>query len=418
MKHKVVIDASVLAISLFNKRARTGIFRVVENLILGLQASEEIDLQLTTPNSKMHALSLRDFLDRQSNLRYIQTLPKTNSSGLLVNVSKKSELLRKVIFKSDDIIRTKSYRSAWLESLGKISPQIFHSPHQGIPDELYSGSLKQTKKFFTCYDLIPIKFPQYFPDIGNNPVEKAISSLKPDTWISCISESTRNDFLNYRSDFDERRVHVAPLAASALFHPFDDKQVIDDILDHLRIPKMNPYLLSVCTLEPRKNLRHLINSFGKLIKQEKIADLNLVLVGAKGWDFDRIFQESGNVEIRDRVYFTGYIPDEYLAPIYSGSIAFVYPSLYEGFGLPPLEAMQCGVPVITSNNSSLPEVVGNAGIMVDPVEADELCDAILKVYDDVELRSRMSINSLSRAKMFTWNKFIEKTIAAYQFAID
>jgi glycosyltransferase involved in cell wall biosynthesis len=142
-------------------------------------------------------------------------------------------------------------------------------------------------------------------------------------------------------------------------------------------------------------------------------------VGTKGWDFDKIFQELSNLPtLKERVIITGYVADEDLAALYSGAMAFVYPSFYEGFGLPPLEAMQCGVPVITSNTSSLPEVVGDAGIMVAPTDADALCQSMLNLYASSDLRSKMSFKSIEQAKKFSWQNCTEQTIGAYQLALN
>jgi glycosyltransferase involved in cell wall biosynthesis len=156
-----------------------------------------------------------------------------------------------------------------------------------------------------------------------------------------------------------------------------------------------------------------------LIREQKIDDLCLVLTGAKGWDYDRIFGEIANsVDVQDKIILTGYVPDEDLSPLYSGALAFVYPSLYEGFGLPPLEAMQCGTPVITSNTSSLPEVVGDAGIMVAPTDSDALCQAMLDLYCSDALRRDLAQKSLLRAKQFSWQKTTRETINAYKKALN
>jgi glycosyltransferase involved in cell wall biosynthesis len=122
--------------------------------------------------------------------------------------------------------------------------------------------------------------------------------------------------------------------------------------------------------------------------------------------------------VRDRIVMTGYVAEDDLAPLYSGALAFVYPSLYEGFGLPPLEAMQCGTPVITSNTSSLPEVVGDAGIMVDPLDQDALCDALSRVHGSAALRRELSRRSLARARQFSWERCIDQTLAAYRTALS
>ena len=187
-----------------------------------------------------------------------------------------------------------------------------------------------------------------------------------------------------------------------------------------RIPA-GRYVLSVCTLEPRKNLAHLIRCFAQLIQQERLPDLHLVLVGNLGWKYESIFAELTAAEgVRERIIITGYVADEDMAALYSGSLFFAYPSLYEGFGLPPLEAMQCGVPVITSNTSSLPEVVGDAGIMVSPQDGDALCQAMLRlVIRHGNLRkAALAEKSLKQAAQFSWAKCAEQTLNAYEAAVN
>ena len=171
-------------------------------------------------------------------------------------------------------------------------------------------------------------------------------------------------------------------------------------------------------LYQEKNIAHLVRCFAQVIQEQNIQDLNLVLVGSQGWDYDAILQEiSSQYTLRSRIIVTGRVADQDLAAIYSGAVAFVYPSLYEGFGLPPLEAMQCGVPVITSNTSSLPEVVGDAGILLDPTDVDALCHSIFKIYNQLSLREKMSAKSLEQAKKFSWERCTEETLDAYRTAL-
>ena len=193
-----------------------------------------------------------------------------------------------------------------------------------------------------------------------------------------------------------------------------------DVRERYGIPPGSPYLLSLSTLEPRKNLAHTIRSFAAIVQSNAAPGLHLVLAGGKGWLFDDIIYEIklAGTAVRDRIILTGFVEDTDLAPLYSGATAFVFPSLYEGFGLPPLEAMQCGTPVITSNTSSLPEVVGDAGIMLDPKDQDGLCQAMLDVYNKPELRSQMSQKSLAQAAKFSWERCAEETISAYRTAIS
>jgi glycosyltransferase involved in cell wall biosynthesis len=173
------------------------------------------------------------------------------------------------------------------------------------------------------------------------------------------------------------------------------------------------YLLSICTLEPRKNLVHLLRCFHRLL-QEKPAALRLVLVGPTGWKTDPVFallQE--HPDLRARVVLAGYVPDADLAALYSGARGFVYPSLYEGFGLPVLEAMQCGTPVITSDSSSLPEVVGDTSLLVPPTDADALSDALLRLVTDDGLVADLGRRGLERSALFSWDRTAEETVRAY-----
>ena len=172
-------------------------------------------------------------------------------------------------------------------------------------------------------------------------------------------------------------------------------------------------------MEPRKNLDGLIRSFLQLITQEKIEDLVLVLSGRLGWDYQPILAAARQYpQLTDRIIFTGYLRDQDLAPIYSGAVAFVYPSFYEGFGLPPLEAMQCGTPVITSNRSSLPEVVGNAALLADPNNLDDLSQSLLAIYRSPSLRNDLSRRSLQQSQQFSWQSSAQKTVELYQQALS
>jgi glycosyltransferase involved in cell wall biosynthesis len=292
---------------------------------------------------------------------------------------------------------------------------LFHSPYHPIPDAIATGR-RRIGKVLTVYDLIPILFAQYFdsPAVAQM-LRRGVASLGNDGVALCISEATKRDLCQHFGLPADRAV-VTHLAASASFGPVSDAARLAAVRARYHIPE-EPYLLSLCTLEPRKNIAHSIRCFLRLVEQDHIRDLNLVLVGTKGWNYDQIFAAlAANPRHRDRVVVTGFVADGDLAPLYSGAWAFVYPSHYEGFGLPVLEAMQCGIPVITSNTSSLPEVVGDAGIMLAPTDADGLCAAMGRLYRDSEYRAALSAKSLARAAHFSWDRCIASTLAAYQLA--
>ena len=424
---KVVYDISVLGTSYHYSWARTGIFRVVENLAYGLASSEACDLQFCSSYLWITLNQTVNYLQDNPELKAIPFL----SPGLHKDIYTTLKTFIKQTNETENVnIRLKylkklsCYITKYIESnsslldLHKISHiNIYHSPFYPLPT--YLANNKNIQKFLTVYDLIPVLFPQFFEFNEDHIVNKAVKGIELDGWAVCISNSTKNDLCNYLKYLDPNRVFVTHLAASDLFYPCADCQAIANVKSKYAIPFDTPYLLSLSTLEPRKNIEFTIRCFAQLVEQEKIRDLKLVLVGAKGWDYNRIFEEMTNLpSLQDRIIVTGYVDDRDLAALYSNALAFVYPSFYEGFGLPPLEAMQCGVPVITSNTSSLPEVVGDAGILISPTDADSLCQSILNIYNKPSLRESMSLKSIEQAKQFSWEKCTQETINAYKTAIN
>ena len=291
---------------------------------------------------------------------------------------------------------------------------IYHSFFYALPDVEFIDS---KARFITVYDMIPILMPHLFGQGMEGHFKKIISSINIESdWVICISESTKRDFCEYTSMRDDR-VFVVPLAASESFFPVSDASTIKTVKEKYDIPE-GEYILALSTLEPRKNTLSVIRSFKKLIESNPSEKLYLVLAGAKGWKYEEIFSSVLQYpHLRERIVFAGRIADEDLSTLYSGALFFVYPSLYEGFGLPPLEAMACGTPVITSNNSSLPEVVGNAGIMVDVKEPNSLTEAMIVLYKDIDLREKLAKHSLAQAATFSWEKCAQMSLDAYRQAL-
>lgn len=424
---KVLYDISVLGMGFKDARARTGVFRVTEDLSTNLAVSKEVDLNFCASISLKSVNQSIDYLQSNSDFfDVLFTAPIWENSiyrkvdEFIDNINGKdkvgitSKAIRRMLYfvinKIDN--RTKKITN---ESLADVD--VFHSPYFPIPE--YLQSHKRIKKFLTIYDLIPILYPQFFEFQEDHLIKKALHGLKPDNWVTCISHATKNDLCNYLPTIDPDQVIVTHLAASELFYPCHNHQEIESIKTKYQIPDDVNYILSLSTLEPRKNIDHTIRCFAKLVEQENIKDLYLVLVGTKGWDYEKIFNELSNLStLKTRIIVTGYVADGDLAALYSGAMAFVYPSFYEGFGLPPLEAMQCGVPVITSNTSSLPEVVSDAGIMVSPTDTDALCQSMLDIYTQSSLRETMALQSIKQAKKFSWQKCTQETINAYKSALN
>lgn len=417
----VIYDISLLGTAFYFERIRNGIARTIEGLLLGMKDVPGCSLTFSAYNTPEQLVQSQEYVAAHPSLSSCPLCRPTSSHlNLLLQAARQ-------LYPSPEKAVAHRYRrravsfvinrvaagGSLLDNESISSADVLHSSYYPLPQRPVGSARLQ--RFLTIYDMIPLLFPEYFePQIVRNFTD-IIRSIRPDDWVLAISESTKNDFCAW-TGFDPARVFVTPLAASNLFYYCNDPLKNSQVRSRYGIPD-GPYALSLCTLEPRKNIDHTIRCFVKTIREQRIPDLNLVLVGTKGWNFERIFTEIAHADdIRERIFVTGYVPDEELASLYSAAMMFVCPSLYEGFGLPLLEAMQCGVPVISSNSSSLPEVVGSAGLMVSPTDGDALCQAFWDLYRSSELRGEMSRKSLVRAERFSWEQCAEDTVAAYRVA--
>lgn len=219
--------------------------------------------------------------------------------------------------------------------------------------------------------------------------------------ILTISEFSRGEIIKYMGAAEEK-VKVVPCGVNAeRFHPRYRPEIAADAARRYGID--GEYVLYLGTLEPRKNLARLIEAYHMLRDRHKKEKLpRLVLAGKKGWLYEDLFPMVESFHLEKEVIFTGYVEDAHVPLLLRGACAFVFPSLYEGFGLPPLEAMSCGTPVITSNVSSLPEVAGGAGLLVDPYSAEEICGAMETLVYDNTTRSELARKGLERAGSYTW----------------
>jgi glycosyltransferase involved in cell wall biosynthesis len=294
--------------------------------------------------------------------------------------------------------------------------QLFHSTYYKLPPENITQNLPRV---ITIYDLIPLTAKQYVPPILTNYFNEILESINYDKdWAICISEYTRQEFCDY-TGMSLNRTTVMPLAADEHFQPVLEQNLIREACQRYKIPQ-NPYFLCLASqLELRKNIPHLINSFIKLLQEKPNLEVNLVLIGTLRYASKEMSKLMEKVpQFKERIIITGYVPDEDLSALYSGAVAFVFPSLYEGFGLPVLESMQCGTPVICSNATSLPEVAGDAAILVSPTDEDELCQAMLNLLTDSALQQDLRQRGLERAKQFTWSKAADKVVDLYQRVIQ
>ena len=240
--------------------------------------------------------------------------------------------------------------------------------------------------------------------------------------IIAISESTKRDVVRLLGVPPEK-VEVVYCGIDEAFHPlaplspqsWGERGEVDAFRSKRGLPER--FILFVGTIEPRKNVTRLIEAFASL-RPCDFANLKLVIGGAKGWFYQDVFARVEELGLEGEVMFPGYIPVSELPLWYNAAELFVYPSLYEGFGLPLLEAMACGTPVVTANTSSLPEVVGEAGLTVDPLDVAGLAEAMRRVLDDEALRQEMRKRGLQRAKGFSWTKTAQETVQVYRRAME
>jgi glycosyltransferase involved in cell wall biosynthesis len=208
-----------------------------------------------------------------------------------------------------------------------------------------------------------------------------------------------------------QRIAVIPWGCDERFQPGGDPEHFAAVQQRYRLPAQ--YLLFVGTLEPRKNLTTLLHAYAMLRAEWPGEDLKLVVAGRTGWLYTDIFDTVKRLALDEEVIFTGFVDDEDLPDLYRGAQLFVFPSLYEGFGLPILEAMASGVPVITSATASMPEVAGDAAILVDPHDSEAIAEGMAQVLAEDRLRQAMIQKGLARARRFTWDTVAQNTLEVY-----
>lgn len=262
----------------------------------------------------------------------------------------------------------------------------------------------------TIHDVSFKKFPEFFSRKDRMILDRAVKyAKKRAAKIIVPSEFTRNEIVNLYG--------VAPDKVAVTYEGVDDQfrtmanaDAADLVAEKYGIE--SPYVLTVGVIQPRKNLRRLLEGFAKL-KQSHPCEHKLVVVGKYGWKESGLERHVKQLGLGGDVILTGYVPYEDLPALYGAADVFVYPSIYEGFGLPPLEAMACGTPVITGNRASLPEVIGEAGLMVDPFDPDFFADALDRLLFDRLLRAEMFALGLDQAANFSWDTMARQTLAIY-----
>ena len=287
-------------------------------------------------------------------------------------------------------------RLSW--EMVRHAPDVLFVPAHVIP------LVHPKRTVVTIHDLGHLYFPEAYPRRMWHYLNWATRrNARIATHILADSQATRQDIVR-RLGVEPERVTVVYPGVGAAYRPVAGGAGARAVQQQHRLPAR--YILYVGTVQPRKNVLRLLEAYA-MAKQQGLQE-QLVLVGRWGWLPDAIRRRAQ--ELGDAVTLTGYVADEHLPALYSGATAFVLPSLFEGFGMPALEAMACGAPVISANTSSLPEVVGDAGLLFDPLDVEGLARAMSQVCGDEELRESMRMRGLAQARKFTWAAAAEKTL--------
>lgn len=289
--------------------------------------------------------------------------------------------------------------------------ELYHVPQNGVglPKE------KNCPFIITLHDVIPIKMPETVGEnylrVFNKEMPQIISNCDGIITVSHYSKEDISKTFNFPLD----KIFVTHLAAEAIYAPMDKKQCRSIIQDRYGID--SNFILYVGGFSPRKNIVGLIEAFSTLVGKYK-KDIKLVIAGQQGKSYSLYKGRAEQLGISKKVLFPGFIPIEDLPLFYNASEFLAYPSFYEGFGLPPVEAMACGTPVITSNVTSIPEVLGDSAIFINPQDVDELSASMLRLLEDPRLRERLIMSGLVRSSELSFDKTALATVIAYNKIIN
>jgi glycosyltransferase involved in cell wall biosynthesis len=439
---KVAFDISILGAEERTPENRTGIYKAVEallkKLILLRKQGLTKDFELTTFSSDLRQLEtskqawgrvLNDLGASETAFPYrgkdclnlIQTIAlRLHDRKAFRKQKNKFHLLESVVM----LVFRPFFKQAfqqWTTTVAKdlLDVDIVHIPFTRDLDK--SPSVQGLKRVVTCHDLTPIVCEAHALAKPKEKIkfEAMFNLISTTDFLCCVSASARTDLLAFRPDLNPDNLVVTYLGAeTGQFAPITNTDLLQQVRERYGIPIASVYLLSVCTHLPHKNIPFLIRNFLELCVKQSIADDGvLVLCGGKRKftaDMEALLLQYP--QYRHRVIVTGYVADDDLPALYSGATGFVLPSLYEGFGLPVLEAMQCGTPVLCSNTASLPEVGGDAALYASPVDDTDFQTQLIALLNNPDLRQQMVEKGFEQAKKFSWEQSAQETLAVYRQA--
>jgi len=419
----ILFDASILANYFKKDGFRSGVFFAAYNVLKEFERRQIFNIILSFSHYQhVHKMKKDPFFSKFSFITFFSKQEFFNNIKLHKNNIKVTFNIFKKLFFTYKIFKHCLYAFFYylidyIHNNNNILKNIdvFFSPVSTIDQRIIKYT--HIKKYFILHDIMPLLFPEYYPTFffTNDYINEFARSrsLNKEYYYFCNSENTKLDYLKYYSDqLDEKKIIVIHHASSQNFFPNYDKIKLIAVFKKYKVEynKNNNYIFSFCTLEPRKNLSFTMSCFIKFIKKNNINNLYYYLGGGQWNEFIHLLEEQIDNfnEYSDKIVRLGYIDDEDVNILYSNSLFFTYISQYEGFGVPALEAMQSGTPVITSNNSSLPEVVGDAAIMIYYNNEEQCIKAFEDLYFNKDLRNYYINRGLEQAKLFSWEKTVDK----------
>lgn len=282
---------------------------------------------------------------------------------------------------------------------------LFHAPHYVLP------ALVPCRSVVTIHDCIHLMFPQYLPNrlaLGYARTSIALAAKRA-TRVLTVSESSKRDILKF-VDLPPDKIDVIPNAYDERFGVQPCEEDVERVRERYQLQRA--FILYAGNVKPHKNLERLIEAF-HLLRRRGFDEISLVLIGDDISKYAVLRRAVHRYQLHQHVRFLGYMPEDTLAIMYRLAVAFVFPSLYEGFGLPPLEAMASGTPVVTSNVSSLPEVAGDAAVLVDPYDPAAIAEGLERVLADKELQDTLRVKGMERARQFSWEASTRRVLEIY-----
>jgi glycosyltransferase involved in cell wall biosynthesis len=291
--------------------------------------------------------------------------------------------------------------------LRRLGANLLHSPHYVLP------LLCPAPSVVTIHDCIHLLFPQYLPSRWHWNYARFMlgHAVRRSALVFTVSEASRADILRFYPEADPERIHVVPNAIDPAI--LEDPGPEEEARVKERYQIRGRFVLYAGNVKPHKNLDRLIAAFGLLKQRPGYEDVKLLIIGDELSRYGSLRRSMEGAGVRQDVRFFGFVPEDTLAALYRLASVFAFPSLYEGFGLPPLEAMACGTPVVTSRLSSLPEVVGDAALLVDPYSPREIADAIGRVLADDDLSAELKQRGRLRARNFSWERSVKAIHEGY-----